>query len=106
LSKSRRQAAEYGRTHITARKLGALFEQAVPRTPKLVEKYGIRSSEIAGLRAVNPQATPKDGIFSEFTGADGTSIWAAATSGSGAISVHLLACMLLAVLVLICFHSC
>jgi hypothetical protein len=37
----------------------------------------------------------KDGIFSDFTGADGTSIWAAATSGSGAISVHLLACMLL-----------
>jgi hypothetical protein len=33
-------------------------------------------------------------MFEDFTGADATSIWAAATSGQTAISVHLLACML------------
>ncbi|KAH8664189.1 hypothetical protein BX600DRAFT_512251 [Xylariales sp. PMI_506] len=34
------------------------------------------------------------GIFSKQAGIDGASIWAGATSGDGAIQVHLLACML------------
>lgn len=35
LSKKRRSAAEYGTSHKTARKLGALFEQILPSTPSL-----------------------------------------------------------------------
>jgi hypothetical protein len=33
-------------------------------------------------------------MFSAHAGPDGTSIWAAATSGQGAVAMHLLACML------------
>lgn len=33
-------------------------------------------------------------MFASHLGADSTSIWAAVTSGPGAIAVHLLACML------------
>ncbi|PGG96931.1 hypothetical protein GX51_07579 [Blastomyces parvus] len=94
LSRHRRESAEIGPTHITARKLGALFAQVVPSTPKLEEAYGKRVSEIAGSSDINPQGLRSDGIFADYIGADGTSIWAAATSGSPAISVHLLACML------------
>ena len=43
---------------------------------------------------INPQGSRSHGIFKEQAGADGTSIWAAATSGASAIAVHLLACML------------
>lgn len=79
---------------MTARKLGALFKDILPPTPNLIRQYGTRASEIAGNRAVNPPASPADGIFADHVGIDGTSIWAAATSGEGAIPVHLLACML------------
>jgi hypothetical protein len=94
LSKQRREAAETGSEHVFARKLGALFVQVLPSTPHLVSAYGLRSSEIAKLPAVNPQGSRDDGIFRDWIGADATSIWAAATSGPGAIAVHLLACML------------
>lgn len=43
---------------------------------------------------MNPPGSPADGIFTDYIGIDGTSIWAAATSGEGAVAVHLLACML------------
>lgn len=43
---------------------------------------------------MNPQGTDEDGPFRDFVGADGTSIWAAATSMSASLSVYLLACML------------
>lgn len=95
LSRQRREVAEDGSTHITARKLGALFANEVPKTPKLLEAYGIRVSEIAGSGVINPQGLKQHGVFADYIGADGTSIWAAATSGRNAISVHLLACMLL-----------
>ncbi len=36
----------------------------------------------------------RDGVFANHVGADGTSIWSAATSGPSAIAMHLLACML------------
>jgi len=94
LSKHRREAAEIGSEHIFARKLGALFTQVLPSTPHLVSAYGLRASEIAKLPAVNPQGSRDDGIFKDWIGADATTIWAAATSGPGAIAVHLLACML------------
>lgn len=92
LSAFRRQNAEEGHIHQTARKLGAIFEPILPSTPLLLKSYGIRASEIAQMTAVStPQA---QGMFAKQSGIDAASIWAAATSGSGALQVHLLACML------------
>jgi hypothetical protein len=93
LSQIRRQAAEDGLSHTTARKLGVLFEQVLPSTPKLVAAYGTRASEIAHNSTLDTHKNLKH-VFAEHAGIDGTSIWAAATSGKGAIAVHLLACML------------
>jgi hypothetical protein len=100
LTTTRRKNAESGSANKTARRLGALFEQLVPPTPRLVKTYGLRVSEVAETPAVNPAGKAKDGPFQAFLGADGTSIWAAATSGGfnfgihAPIAVHLLACML------------
>lgn len=94
LSPLRKQAAEHGSSHVTARKLGVLFEQVLPSTPKLLESYGKRASEIADDPSLVSSFTRLDRVFEEHAGVDGTSIWAAATSGNGAIAVHLLACML------------
>lgn len=46
LTTTRRKTAEVGRTHVTARKLGALFD-VIPRTSRLVKAYGKRVSETA-----------------------------------------------------------
>ena len=94
LTAIRRVAAEDGTAHVTARKLGALFQDWAPRTPDLIKAYGKRAVEIAQCREVNPRASKADGIFAEHIGIDGTSIWAAATSGPHAIPVYLLACLL------------
>jgi hypothetical protein len=94
LSPKRQSEAEDGPIHTVARKLAALFGENLPDTPNLIKAYGIRATEIAEDSATNPRGTPKDGAFQELIGADGTSIWAAATSGQGAIAMHLLACML------------
>jgi hypothetical protein len=47
LSSLRRESAESGPVHTTARKLGALFEPNLPMTPNLIKAYGSRASEIA-----------------------------------------------------------
>lgn len=94
LSKKRKQEAETGPLHIVARKLGALFAADIPSAPKLFRAYGQRSSKIAGDPAFNPIGSRRDGAFAGHIGADGTSIWAAATSGDAAIAMHLLGCML------------
>ncbi|KAG9506487.1 hypothetical protein J7337_000018 [Fusarium musae] len=94
LTPSRRSAAEDGMPHVTARKLGALFQDWIPPVPDLIKAYGRRAVEIAQCRSVNPKASKSDGIFAEHIGIDGTAIWAAATSGPHAIPVYLLACML------------
>lgn len=94
LSIKRRSAAEHGTSHSTARKLGSLFEQILPSTPRLFKAYGLRASEIAQSPLVNPKGNKAYGPFAEHTGVDGTTIWAAATSGTSALAVHLLACML------------
>ena len=94
LSRKRKTEAEEGSTHITARKLGALFADDLPPTPKLAQAYGLRVSDIAENPKFNPKGSASDGPFAEHVGADGTSIWAAATSGRGAMAVHLLACLL------------
>ena len=94
LSTARRDNAEDGPLHKTLRKLGCLFEQILPSTPKLIQAYGLRTSEIIQSPGVSPKGNRSHGPFEPFIGADGTSIWAAATSGPAALSVHLLACML------------
>lgn len=94
LSKKRRTEAEDGLIHMTARKLGALFADDLPSTPNLATAYSLRVSEIAENPKFNPRGSDADGALKSHVGADGTSIWAAATSGNGALEVHLLACML------------
>jgi hypothetical protein len=94
ISASRRQTAEVGQPHITARKLGALFQHWLPRTPYLIRAYGTRASEIAASPDINPKGDKAYGLFAEHVGIDATSVWAAATSGPDAIAMHLLACVL------------
>ena len=94
LSLRRRQEAEDGQVHVTARKLGALFADDLPMIPSLIRAYGTRASEIAGDSTLNPYENISAGPFSGHVGVDATSIWAAATSGRGALHVHLLACLL------------
>ena len=94
LSSQRKEEADVGKSHATAAKLGALFDGLVPPISHLIHAYGLRCSEIAKSPTFNPKGTEKYGLFASQVGADGTTIWAAATSGSSAIAVHLLACML------------
>ncbi|KAL9105556.1 MAG: hypothetical protein Q9227_009300 [Pyrenula ochraceoflavens] len=94
LAPTRKQVAENGPLHVVARKLGALFEGLMPECPNLVRAYGIRSSDIASSPAVNPSGTRDHGFFADHVGADGTSIWAAATSGPGAIGAQLFASLI------------
>lgn len=94
LSSLRRTEAESGAPHITARKLGALFGHLIPSTPELLKAYGLRASEIVRSKAINAKESSDYGFFATRVGADATSLWAAATSGSAAIAAHLLACML------------
>ncbi|KAK4196907.1 hypothetical protein QBC40DRAFT_208336 [Triangularia verruculosa] len=94
LTVARKREAETGELHRTASKLGFLFAEVVPDTPKLLKAFGTRVTEILSRPGINPQGTERDGPFQAFIGADCTSIWAAATSGSSSIGVLLLACML------------
>lgn len=94
LTRKRKEDAEYGSTHITARRLGALFEGSLPSTPNLLRAYGNRVSEIAETARQSGSPEPANSIFAEHAGIDGTSIWAAATSSPTALHVQLLACML------------
>ena len=94
LSKKRKIEAEEGSVHATARRLGALFADDMPDIPELTRAYGLRASEIASDNSVNPTGQITDGPLAGHIGADGTSIWAAATSGRGALHMHLLACLL------------
>lgn len=95
LAHSRRENAEHGALHRTARKLGALFEGVVPQVPHLMSAYGKRASEIMKNPGLNPSGKADEhGPFAAFVGADATSIWAAATSGGPSIAIHLLGCLL------------
>ncbi|KAJ4375334.1 hypothetical protein N0V83_002420 [Neocucurbitaria cava] len=94
LSARRRVEAEEGPSHKTARRLGALFEDLVPSTPKLISAYGLRMSEIMNTCGVNDIGTGQLGPFEPYVGADGTALWAAATSGISALGVYLLSCLL------------
>ena len=66
LSKRRKNNAEAGSSHITARKLGALFEDGLPDVPHLLEAYGRRVTEIAQNPQYNPKGTVADGPFQEY----------------------------------------
>ena len=94
LSTFRRDEAENGMPHATARKLGALFDSVLPATPNVTRAYGQRASEISQISSISPQTRSKYGVFSNRAGSDATSVWAAATSGPAAIAIHLLACLL------------
>ncbi|KAK3326999.1 hypothetical protein B0T19DRAFT_420567 [Cercophora scortea] len=94
LSNERRQQAEGGSHHVTARKLGALFRSKLPAVPSLIKAYGERVSEIAESTVKDPQKLAQSSLLGDKLGIDGTSIWAAATSGSEALCVQLLACVL------------
>jgi hypothetical protein len=94
LSKHRKAAAEAGSEHVVARKVHALFANILPSTPHLVAAYGVRATEITESKAFSPQSQHENGVFQDWAGGDATTLWAAATSGKGAIAVHLLACML------------
>ena len=94
LSSLRREEAEIGTPHVTARKLGALFDGLLPSTPELIKAYGRRASEISESTSIDSQGRSQYGVFASRAGVDATSLWAAATSGGCAIAVHLLACML------------
>ena len=94
LSKRRKFEAEEGHVHTTARQLGALFADDVPAVPNLARVYGLRASEVSANPLINPTGTSSDGPLASHVGLDGTSIWAAATSGRGGLEVHLLACIL------------
>ncbi|CAH0047797.1 unnamed protein product [Clonostachys solani] len=95
LSPHRREIAESGSMHDTARKLAALFDAVIPQVPNLVAAYGTRASEVLKDYRVSPAGAEHHlGPFGPFTGADATSIWAAATSGASSVALHLLACFL------------
>ncbi|EHK21948.1 uncharacterized protein TRIVIDRAFT_151488 [Trichoderma virens Gv29-8] len=80
LSDERRILAEGGSQHLTARKLGAVFRTRLPAVPHLLRAFAASS--------------PLRNVFAQKVGIDGTSIWAAATSGTEALCAQLLACML------------
>ncbi|KXH29080.1 hypothetical protein CSIM01_02149 [Colletotrichum simmondsii] len=100
LSPKRKENAEFGPSHCTARRLSSLFQDVCPETPNLISAYGKRVSEIS-TRAAKKQSTKfAHSMFESYVGIDATSIWAAATSSDptsadkGALHIHLLASML------------
>ena len=94
LSGLRREGAEFGRPHITARKLGAFSAALLPSIAQLIKPYGTRASEILPALSITQKGGNAYRAFGSRAGADATSLWAAATSGKEAIAVYLLACML------------
>ena len=71
-----------------------MLEALLPSTPNSHRAYGLRASEIARAKTLKQGEKRSGGAFVEHLGIDGGTIWAAATSGQGAIAIHLLACML------------
>ena len=101
LSSKQRFEAETGSLRRTARRLGALFADNLLPIAALVAAYGVRVSEIAStLRRKLQEAkgaelmTGGAGLQQDLHGLRGNIIWAAATSGTAAIAVHLFACVL------------
>lgn len=95
-SSKRKRDAEEGIDVYYGAKAGqaALFADDLQHTPGLSHAYGWRVAEIAENLSFNSRGSYRDGPFIDNVGVDGTSIWAAATSGRGALAVYLLACLL------------
>ncbi|KAL9603954.1 MAG: hypothetical protein Q9179_002016 [Wetmoreana sp. 5 TL-2023] len=84
LSTPRREEAESGTLHTIAHTSNTwldegLWDSSFGDSPGLVVRRSSRKSY---------------GVFASRVGPDATSLWAAATSGTSAISIHLLACLL------------
>ncbi|KAF4637469.1 hypothetical protein G7Y89_g614 [Cudoniella acicularis] len=87
ISRKRKNDAEEGPLHKTARKLGALFKGMLPNTDDFIQSLREEGLEISSISGINPHGSLESGgIFANHIGADTASIWAAATSGSGAIA--------------------
>jgi hypothetical protein len=71
-----------------------VFQNYLPEAPALLKAYGERASQIASSKDSGFAGTSASGIFDDFAGLDGTSLWAAATSSYEALCLHLLACIL------------
>lgn len=93
-STRRRADAGDGLHYTIASRLATLFEHLVPSPPKLTTAYGLRSSGIIRKGLFSPKNSSKHAPFKSFVGADGTAMWAAATSGVPALGVYFLACLL------------
>ncbi|CCD48220.1 hypothetical protein BofuT4_P035130.1 [Botrytis cinerea T4] len=91
---ARKHDAEAEGLHKTARKLGALFDGKASIAVALFRAYGTRVSQLCEVERFNPTERSRHGLFSKHVGADSTSIWAAVTSGDGAVAIHLLPCMI------------
>jgi hypothetical protein len=74
LAPTRKHDAENGKTHVTARRLGALFEGVCPSTPNLIKAYGTRVSDISKQATEKQPNDYSKSIFAAFAGVDGTSI--------------------------------
>jgi hypothetical protein len=72
LSARRKQDAETGPIHVTARRLRALFDGVIPQVPLLVEAYGKRVSEIAEAARKSTLNQNSPGFLSDYAGVDGT----------------------------------
>ncbi|KAH8689146.1 hypothetical protein BGW36DRAFT_365677 [Talaromyces proteolyticus] len=89
LSKKRKLQAEDGSFHTTARKLGILFQEDLPEISHLTRGYGLRSSEIVERSMTDAIDHSEHGTLSDYFGIDGTSVWAAVTSGRGPEAVSI-----------------
>ena len=94
LPSKRKGEAEDGSIHATVRKLQSLFSGLFTATPALYTAYGKRSSYISQKARAGEKNVSPGSPFAEHIGVEAGSIWAAATSGSTAVAIHLLACML------------
>ena len=61
LTKSRQVSAESGLSHMTARRLGSLFEEEIPQLPDLLRSYGQHASKIANTPTINSKGSGEHG---------------------------------------------
>ncbi|KAG7006607.1 protein transport protein sec72 [Physcia stellaris] len=92
LTPYRREVAEDGDIHATARKLRAMFEQILPPTPSLYTAYGMRASEIASSSKESKTANTSELL--RLDAEPGAEALIVELIQAGAVAIHLLACML------------
>jgi hypothetical protein len=67
----RKRDAETGTAHMTARRLGALFEGICPSTPNLLAAYGEQVSNIVDAAVDSESKDCSNAIFAAYSGIDG-----------------------------------